>query len=254
MPRRGRIIALEGPSGAGKTTVVRAAARAFGWVPLSEAFDRIEPPPSLRFRTAEELLSLEKKLVVEEGRRYRDAARRRRFGRTVLADTGFLGPLTYTAGLVALGEATPRVFEGLRSFVEGMEHSLQIGLPDRIVYLDVPGRIRRRHRSQDPRGHPREFEARHEAVARVERRLYRDLARGPLRGRVRFVSGAGSPETVAVRVRAAVRSPNVPLGSRVSLRDVIARLAPEAGPRPAHRRTRLPATVKKPARPCRPLR
>jgi hypothetical protein len=236
MPRRGRIIALEGPSGAGKTTVVRAAARAFGWVPLREAFDRIEPAPSLGFRTSEELLSLEKTLLAEEGRRYREAVRRRRVGRTVVADTGFLGPLTYTAGLVALGDTTPRVFEGLRSLVGGPEHSDRIGLPDRIVYLDVPKRVRDRRTTRDPRGHPEEFRARHEAVARVERRFYRDLARGLLSGRIQFVSGTGSPGTVAARVRAAVRSPDVPLGSRGTLRDVLARLADGIGPRPAHRR------------------
>jgi thymidylate kinase len=239
MPRRGQIVAIEGPSGAGKSTVARTAARAFGWVPLDEATHRLDPPPSLRFRSDEALLSLERTLLAEEGRRYREAVGQRRLGRTVLVDTGFLGPLTYTAALVVLGDASPRVFARLRSLVVGPERLYRIGLPDRIVYLDVPARVRRRHRNQDRHGHPREFEARHEVVARVERRFYRDLARGPLARRVRFVSGVGSPRIVAARVRAAVRSPGVPLGSRATLRDVLARLADGVRDRPTARRKPL---------------
>lgn len=239
MRRRGRIIALEGPSGAGKTTITRVAARAFGWVPLKEAFERLEPPPSLRFRTSKELLSLETSLLAEEARRYRVAVERRRAGQTVVADTGFLGPLTYTAGLVTLGAAPPRVFEQLRSLLERGESSGRIGLPDQIAYLDVPGRARRSRSSRDPRGHPKEFAARHEAVGREERTFYRSLARGPLSGRVHFVSGTGPPETVAERVRAAVASPGGPPSTGATLDDLLARLAERVSPRRAHRRKSL---------------
>jgi hypothetical protein len=239
MHRRGRIITLEGPSGAGKTTVVRAAARAFGWVPLPEAFERMDPPPSLRFRTEAELLSLETALLAEEGRRYREAVARSRAGRTVIADTGFLGPLTYTAGLVALGRAPRRAFDRLRAAVEGPGPSRPIGLPDAIVYVEVTARIRRSRARRDLRGHPREFAGRHESVGRVERRLYRALAEGPLAHRIRFVSGAGSPLAVARRVRSAVRVLEDRPPSRETLWDVLAVLADGARRRPALARKAL---------------
>ena len=254
MDRLGCIVAVEGPSGAGKTTVVRAAARAFGWHPLPEAFDRIDPPPSLRFRTPAELLSLERTLLAEEGRRYREAVEGRRRGRTVVADTGFLGPLTYTAGLVELGDAAPRVLEALRSLVEGRERPLRVGLPDGIVYLDVPGRVRRWRTARDPRGHSPEFRERHEAVGRLERRFYRRLARGALSGRVRFVSGTGAPETVASRVRAAFHSLEMRGGAPPDLEGALALLGGGEGRRPTHRRRPSAATVMKPARSCRPPR
>ena len=233
MRRRGRIITLEGPSGAGKTTVVRAAARAFGWVPLAEAFERLDPAPSLRFRTEAELLSLEAALLAEEGRRYREAVAQRRAGRTVIADTGFFGPLTYTAGLVALRKARRSSLERLQATVEGRGASRRLGLPDAIVYVDVPARLRRSRARRDPRGHPREFAGRHESVGRVERRLYRALAEGPLSDRIWFVSGAGSPRAVARRVQAALRSVGARPPSRKTLRDVLVTLADEASRRPA---------------------
>jgi thymidylate kinase len=254
MERRGRVLAIEGSSGAGKTTVVRAAARAFGWQPLPEAFDRLDPPPSLRFQTPEELLSLERTLLAEEERRYREAVEARARGRTVVADTGFLGPLTYTAGLVALGDAAPPVLQALRSLAEGRERSHRIGLPDGIVYLDVPARVRRRRTARDPRGHPTEFQARHEAVGRLERRFYRRLARGALAGRVRFVSGTGAPETVASRVRVAFRSLETRRGAPPTLRGALALLGNGAGRPPTHRSRPSAATVMKPARSCRPPR
>jgi thymidylate kinase len=255
MARRGRIIAVEGPSGAGKTTVVRAAARAFGWRALPEAFERIDPPPSLRFRGPRELLSLERTLLAEEGRRYREAVEGRRRGRTVIADTGFLGPLTYTAGLIALGDAAPSVLMALRSLVEGPGRSHRLGLPDGIVYLEVPGRVRRRRTARDPLGHPKELRERHEAVGRIERRFYRGLARGVLSDRVRFVSGTGSPEAVASRVRAAVRSVKAHRGPHPTLPDALVHLEATVGPRPAHGRAPAsPATVMKTARSCRPPR
>jgi len=254
MVRRGRIIAVEGPSAAGKTSVVRAAAHAFGWRAVPEAFDRIDPPPSLRFRTSQELLTLERTLLAEEGRRYQEAVEGRRRGRTVIADTGFLGPLTYTAGLVRLGDAAPKVLEALRSLVDGPEPSFRLGLPDGIVYLDVPSRVRRRRSLGDPVRHPEEFRERHEAVARIERRFYRALARGLLSGRVRFVSGTGTPERVASRVRVAARSFEAHRGARPTLAAVLALLRKGPGPSPARRRRPSPATVMKPARPWRPPR
>jgi thymidylate kinase len=240
MDRLGRIVAVEGPSGAGKTTVVRAAARAFGWHALPEAFDRIDPPPSLRFRTPEELLALERTLLAEEGRRYREAAEGRRRGRTVVADTGFLGPITYAAGLVALGDAPARVLRALRSLATERGRSRRLGLPDAIVYLDVPARVRRQRVVRGSRGHPEEFRERHESVGRVERRFYRRLARATRSGRVRFVSGTGPPERVAARLRGAVRSVGSRRNAPLTLPSVLALLEDTMGRRPAARDPRPP--------------
>ena len=115
MHSRGRLVALEGGSASGKSTLVTAAARTFGWRPLAEAFDRLDPAPSLDFDSPRELLRLEATLLAEEVRRYHEARRLTERGATVLADTGFLGPLTYTLGLVERGRAPASVAPRQRS-------------------------------------------------------------------------------------------------------------------------------------------
>jgi thymidylate kinase len=222
----GRVIAVEGSSGAGKTTLARRAARSFGWVFLAEAYDRTDPPPNLRFGSPDELLRIERTLLAEERRRYREAERRRRRGETVIADTGFLGPLTYTAGLVALGEAPFRTFVAVRRLVTrraGRPHDLD--LPDLVIYLDVPSSVRRRRASLAPRRHPREFRRRHEAVGRIERRFYRESAVHGAAGRIRFVRASGSPRALIARVRRLVRSLPPRRAQRPSVADLVPRLA-----------------------------
>ncbi|MFY9717656.1 MAG: hypothetical protein WAK40_06970, partial [Thermoplasmata archaeon] len=107
--RRPVVVAVEGISGSGKSTLVARAADEFGWVPLAEAYDRLEPRPALGVRSAPALERVERQLFEEDGRRFEAAQALVRRGATVLADTGFLGPLTYTAGLVALGAVPPRI-------------------------------------------------------------------------------------------------------------------------------------------------
>ncbi|HXY47532.1 MAG TPA: AAA family ATPase [Thermoplasmata archaeon] len=200
MASDGRIIAIEGPSGAGKTTVVRAAARRLGWVPLPEAFDRLVRRPNLAFRTDRELLRIERALLREERRRYREALRLRRNGRIVIADTGFLGPLTYTAGLAALGETSPSVLSSLLKVAAPKRGTESWGVPDLIVYLNVSARARRRRAAGDPRRHPIGLDRRHEDVGRVEREFYRDLAaRSPSRA-IRFLHANRAPAILADRL------------------------------------------------------
>lgn len=206
MVERGRVIAIEGPSGAGKTTLVRTAARSFGWTALPEAFDRLARPPNLRFRTAEELLTIERALLNEERRRAREANGRSRRGETVIADTGFLGPLTYTAGLVVLGWAPKTSLRAVRRFVKRSPRSAFLTLPDLIVYLDVPAATRRRRASRDAARHPADLRRRHETVGRVERRFYRDLAGEGAAGRVRFLRASTSARVVAARVQTLARA------------------------------------------------
>lgn len=244
MPRRPLLIALDGPSGAGKTTVAREAARAFGWLYLPEAYARLEPPPSLRFSSTRELVGLERLLLVEEARRYREARAELGRGRTVVGDTGFLGPLTYAAGLVALGEAPRAAFGELRRFVERLGRRAP-GLPDVLVYLDVPPRLRRSRVANDPRGHPHLLAALHEAVGREERRFYLGAAARLLGRRFVRLPGQGGTERVARRLGEAVRNLvpwPAPRDLPKELLDALDRLARPPG-RPTSRRA--PATVKK---------
>ena len=97
------IVSIDGPSATGKSTVVGTAAATLGWVPLAEAFDRLDPTPDLRFRSDRELAELERALLEEDGRRWTLAREIRGRRLTVVTDTGFLGALTYTEGLVVLG-------------------------------------------------------------------------------------------------------------------------------------------------------
>lgn len=250
MPPRSFLIALEGSSGSGKSTLARSAARAFDWTLLPEAYDRIVPAPSLRFTSTASLVTLETRLLEEEGRRYRAARSWVRRGRTVIADTGFLGPLTYTAGLVALGKAPRSAWLRVRS------RALRLvpddgGVPDGVVYLDVPSQVRRARAAADPAGHPTVLARRHEAVGRVERRFYLGPVARLLAGRFRRISGVGPPKVVLKRLAAAVGSmapaPR-PTGLGTALREALDRLARA----PSSRRPRRPAaTVKNPTRPAR---
>ena len=202
MPAPGRILALEGASGAGKSTVSRAAARAYGWVRLAEAFDRLGRP-DLDFRSASELRWIERTLLREDARRFAEAHRLRQRGRVVVADTGFLGPLTYTAGLVALGIAPRELLDEIEALARRRGGALASGLPDVVVYLDVPESTRRRRAARDARRHPSELDRRHAAVARFERGFYRDLRAQLAPGAVRFVR-ADRPYPAVVRALARI--------------------------------------------------
>lgn len=202
---RPTIVALDGPSGAGKSTVVARVAHTEGWVPLAEAYDRLEPPPALTYSTERELHGIERTLLSAEGERYRAALEIRESGRTVVADTGFAGPLTYTAGLVRLGLASRATLAALVRQARGMSVRGSWGMADATVYLVVAAPLRRGRARSDPIRHPPALVPRHEAVGRAERALFRTRLRTALPGRIRFLRGRGSPTEVARRVALAVR-------------------------------------------------
>ena len=193
------IVAIEGPSGAGKTTLVREAARRFGWHRIAEAYDRLDRAPEIDFRSDRELRATERQLLTEERRRFREALRARASGRVVVADTGFLGPFTYTAGLVARGEADRRVFVDLVRSGRSMGRSW--GVPDAVVYLVPRAADRRRRAGRDPGRHPPGLDPRHAAVGRFERRIYRRWSEGPLEGRVEFLRADRTPGGLAGLLR-----------------------------------------------------
>jgi hypothetical protein len=199
------VVAVEGASAAGKTTAVVAVARATGWTVVPEAYRRLSPPPSLRFDSAAELLDLEERLLREDSRRYSEARSRARGGETVIADTGFLGPLTYTWALIAEGAVSGSVLAPLRDLCRGLGDRGEWGLADAYVYLDTSSRIRAARTRADPAGPPSTLARRHRQVGDRERDFY--LGRfAPLLGtRFRSVRGDGVPSAVARRVMDAVR-------------------------------------------------
>jgi len=196
--KTGTLVAVEGPSGVGKTTLARAAARTFGWVLLAEAFDRLDPAPSLEFDSPRDLVLLEATLLAEESRRYLEARQRCAVGRTVIADTGFFGPVTYTRGLAALG----RVPEGAARTIERSARPLLrnggLGIPDLTVYLTLPETERRRRAEHDRAHHPTALDPRHRAVGEVERQWFERSFPAALPARFRTLrAGPGVPVLVA---------------------------------------------------------
>jgi thymidylate kinase len=200
---RSVVVAIGGPSGAGKSTLTAALAERFGWSPLDEAYYRLRPRPSLRIGSRRALVTLERQLLAEEARRYQEAQRLAREGRLVVADTGFLDPVTYTAALYALGIADRASFRDVVVRARALARRGELGAPDLTVHLVVPAPVRRTRVLADPKGHPRAFRARHEAVGQLDDRLLLPWIARRFPGRVRLLPAVSSVETLARRVHAA---------------------------------------------------
>ncbi len=225
------IVAVEGISGAGKSTIAERYARATGarWIP--EAYERLHPRPSLEFVSASELLALERRLLREETRRFAEARRTVAGGRPAVADTGFAGPISYALGLARLGRTPSSVPRVLVASARALTRQGRWGVPDRIVWIDGRAATRRRRVARDPERHPARLADRHEAVGRVERALYLGPVARLYGPRFARVSGEGRPETVVRRVRQALATgPTGPIDPRVA-REFLALLDP-ASPRP----------------------
>lgn len=201
--RRGIILALEGPSGVGKTTIAREVAAHLRATYLAEAWERMRPSPSLRYRSRAELLRLERRLLAAEGRRFLRARRLAWAGRPVVADTGFLGPLTYSAGLARV----PREFDVVRPLVAEAVTGVAagtLGTADLTVYLDATARTLERRQARSRETHPDDLARRHRRVAAVERGLWTTT------GGARRVSAEASPRTVAAAIARALPVRTVP--------------------------------------------
>lgn len=228
----GRIVALEGPSASGKSSVAARWAERTGGAVVEEAFRRLRPRPSLALGSPGNLLELELALLREEPRRLAVARRRAGSGRTVLLDTGVLGPLTYTAGLVADGLAPPALLDRLLAEARTLRDRGRWALPTGIVYLLTPSSVRRDRAGLDPRGHPAALRRRHERVGSWETRFYRRALAPMLGDRLRFVSGRGAPDRVADRVAATLELlPRSPAPEALSER-VFRELERPGAPRP----------------------
>jgi len=204
MAVRGSLIAIEGRSAAGKTTLVRLAARTLGWIPIEEAYDRLDPPPPLDVGSPRELLRLEETLLAEEGRRYAEARRACARGRTVLADTGFLGPVTYTRGLATLARAPASVVRSVERRAGALVRDGVLGIPDLSVYLETTVRERARRARGDRPHRPAGLVARHEAVGAIERRYFARAFPAALPDRFRTLRGRSDPASLVVSLRALV--------------------------------------------------
>jgi predicted kinase len=198
---RAIVVAVSGPSGSGKSTVAATLARRFGWARVDEAFDRIRPRPSLRFASQDRLLALELRLLDEEARRFEEAWALALAGRTVVADTPFLDPVSYTAGLLVLGLATPASFRTIVGRAQALARQRRLGLPDLTAHLSVAATTRRSRAAGDTARHPRAFRERHESVGQVEAALLVPWWRGRLPGRMRVVRAADPAASIAERIR-----------------------------------------------------
>lgn len=180
---------------------MRTLSSRYGWASLDEAFYRLRPPPSLRLTSQQRLVTVEGRLLREEVRRFREAWALAEEGRTVVADTAFLDPVSYTAGLLVLGLATPRTFEEVVRTAQELAQRGELGLPDLTVRLAVPRATRRARAARDPGGHPRAFRARHEAVGEIETAVVVPAYARAVPGRMRVVRGSDSVDRTAARIR-----------------------------------------------------
>ncbi len=222
-----------------------------GWPLLAEAWRRLRPLPPLGYRTARELLALERSLLREERRRWSEALDRAKAAPVVLLDTGFLGPLTYTWGLSRFDPRAARVLptllgEARRSFRRGAW-----GMPDLTLYLDTPLPVARRRAARAPMSHPVAWRARHAAVGYVERAFWLGTFSGLAPGALRVLDGRDPLARLAGRVRseaARARRRPTPRDPTPLLR-ALGRAAPLDVGRPGPPR----APPGSPARPGKPL-
>lgn len=243
------IVALEGRSGAGKSTVAAALGARLGWPVIAEAYDRIPPPKTLAFRTLCGLRAIEERLLEEDGRRYVEARALASGGTGVVLDTGFLGTLTYCSGIRAsFGPAFDLVAHVRRRLGELFAAGLW-GLPDLHVYLDVSEAVATRRAARAPASHPAALRRRHEAVGGEERTFFTRRLPRAFPGGVLVVPAEGAVGPLVERLAESLlrRRPRPPPTATVVSR-VLASV--EGAPRSARRS----AIVKKASRPPRPPR
>ena len=195
------VLALEGPSGVGKTSTARELARLLEGTAVPEAYERLDGSVPLTYGSRSELSEIELALLDEDARRWREAGQLRAQGTPVVLDTGTLGTLTYSWGiresLEPAWDVTAEVVRRARQL--RAEHHW--GLPDLTLYLDAPETVAASRAARGAKDHPPELRERHRTVGRFERLLYgREFPRR-LPGRFGSVSAEASPAAVALGIR-----------------------------------------------------
>jgi hypothetical protein len=232
-------VAFEGPSGVGKTSLVRALEERTGRRSLPEAYDSAADAPSLEFGTRTELRKIERALVTLEIERFRSAARFRARGVPLLLDTGFVGPLTYSMGLrEVLGPDWDVVGEIAEEF-ERAASSASWGIPDLTVYLDAPAAVVSKRARGASSSHPARLTGRHARVASYERTYWLQRIDRAVPGRLVRVSARGEMATTVDRILPELRrAGSLPPPTAAEARAVLRGLngppvPPRIGPRSA---------------------
>jgi thymidylate kinase len=146
--RAASVIALEGPSGAGKTSVAARLAPLLGGTAVAEAYDRLGRSVPLAFHGRDELSDLERTLLREEGRRWTEAVELRTRGSTAVLDTATFGPLTYAWGLREGVDGGLDVVLELVRTVRRMAIGGRWGIPDLTVYLRTEPQLLEKRRAK----------------------------------------------------------------------------------------------------------
>jgi thymidylate kinase len=195
--RLGSVVALEGPSGSGKSAVGRELSRLLGGALVLEAYERVGTGPSMTFQNRAELHEIERLLLREEGERWTETELRRPKERFIVLDTSTMGPLTYSWGLREGFDPQLDVVGDLVRYTRQLLADRKWGIPDLTLYLDVPESVTESRAARDPQGHPERFRERHRRVARYERLLYEREFPRRLPGRFVTISGDGPISEIA---------------------------------------------------------
>jgi thymidylate kinase len=207
----GPIVAIEGVSGAGKSRLTEAIHRRTGWPVVEEAWARLGSRVDLAPRNPRALLRVERHLLAEEERRYREARQLAEGGSPVVCDTGFVGPLTYSIGLSLPDPPMRRAaLDLVQEAREVWEHG-DGGMADLTLYLDTPARVARTRAGRSPRDHPPRYRAQHAEVGEWERALWDSDLRSALGTRFIQVRGGRSAEVVERAARRAIRPMRRPI-------------------------------------------
>lgn len=202
----------------GKSTLTKLLGSAPGSTRLREAWERLDPQPSLELGTRRDLLSLERRLLEVEAERFTEARALAEEGKTVWLDTGTLGPITYCAGLAWLTGGELDLRNPLLRWAKSDLRAGRWGIPDLVVHLDLPlpEVLARGIRSGR---HPPPLLARHLLVSRFETEFFRGRLARILPRRVLAVSARGNPEALArtVLLRVSHRSRIPPAGDEEAL-------------------------------------
>jgi thymidylate kinase len=209
-PRRGRVIAIEGLSGAGKTRLLRSARRQAGIRVIDEAWARLHPRPSLAYATPARLQQLELRLFREDLRRWTEARRAATRGQVAVCDTDFLGPALYIGALSRFDPVLAPVAHSLIDRIETALDADRWGTADLYLYLDTPAATAIRRAGRAPRSHPRTWRERHRRVGSLERTFWLGYAPSLLPGRIRVLDGRERPLRLELQLRGALQRARPP--------------------------------------------